>query len=320
VRLKDGPPVELRQLRYFLVVSEELHFRRAAERLYMAQPPLSLAIKRLEEALGVQLFNRTSRAVTLTKAGRAFADEARKVLATVDLAVAEAQRAAGGDPNLQIGCTPYLPTDVIVRFLYGLHKREPRVRPQIKHLLAFEQEQRLRRGELDLGIFPTDKSFGKLGMEPLVAAAPLSAVLMPGHPLAEKTLLGPADLAGETLVSYHKAVNPPFAAWLNELEGLGYRFRGLYEAGSDSRDVILAVAAGAGVALFPSSSLDVGDVGTIVVSRPLDPPLLMPETVVAWRTRPPAHLRALIPEVRELARGLREGTGDLARAGTLPDV
>jgi DNA-binding transcriptional LysR family regulator len=299
------------------VVSEELHFRRAAERLYMAQPPLSLAIKRLEEALGVQLFTRTSRAVALTNAGRAFAEEARKVLATVDLAVAEAQRAAGGDPNLQIGCTPYLPTDVAVRFLSGLHEREPRVRPKITHLLAFEQEERLQRGELDFGIFPTDKSFGKLGMEPLAPPAPLAAVLMPSHPLAKKTVLGPADLAEETLVSFHQAVNPTFAAWLNELERLGYRFQGLYEAGSDSRDQILAVAAGAGVALLTTTALESGDAGTIVVSRPLDPPLQMPETVVAWRSRPPAHLRALIPGVRELARGLRDGTGDPARAGTL---
>src|SRR6266508_1338457 len=146
--------IELRHLRYFVMVSEELHFRRAAERLYMAQPPLSQAIRQLEEQLGVQLLDRTSRVVTLTEAGRVFAEEARKLLSGVELAVAAARRAGGGVLSLQIGFPPYLPTEPLVRFLDGLHEREPRVRPEVRHLFAFEQVGRLQRGELDLGIFP----------------------------------------------------------------------------------------------------------------------------------------------------------------------
>jgi DNA-binding transcriptional LysR family regulator len=91
--LTSAANVELRHLRYFLAVFEELHFGRAAARLHMAQPPLSQAIRKLEEELGVQLLQRTSRVVRATDAGRVFAEEARKVFACLDRAVSEARRA-----------------------------------------------------------------------------------------------------------------------------------------------------------------------------------------------------------------------------------
>jgi len=80
----------------------------------------------------------------------------------------------------------------------------------------------------------------------------------------------------------------------------------VYETGTDTRDRILAAAEGRGVALLPGSTRVIADAGPIVVRRPLDPPLTMPDTVVAWRTHPPAQLRALTDEIRELARVLRE--------------
>ena len=116
-----------------------------------------------------------------------------------------------------------------------------------------------------------------------------------------------ADADHETLVTFEQAAMPPLAAWVHEeLARAGYRFRGLYETGIDTRDRILAAAAGHGVALLPGSTRVIADAGPIVVRRPLDPPLTMPDTVVAWRTRPPAQLRALTKEIRELARALRE--------------
>jgi DNA-binding transcriptional LysR family regulator len=95
---------ELRQLRYFIAVAEELNFSRAAKRLRMAQPPLSVAIRHLEQEIGTRLFHRTSREVRLTDAGNAFLDGARRTLAEVEAAVSVAQRAAAGETGrLRVG-------------------------------------------------------------------------------------------------------------------------------------------------------------------------------------------------------------------------
>ena len=101
-------PVDLRQLRYFVAVAEELHFGRAAERLHMSQSPLSRAIRELERELGVVLFVRTTRHVELTPAGTALLDRSRRALAEIDAAVDEARRAAKpGESTLTIGFTPF---------------------------------------------------------------------------------------------------------------------------------------------------------------------------------------------------------------------
>jgi DNA-binding transcriptional LysR family regulator len=291
------------------MVSEELHFGRAAERLFMAQPPLSMAIRRLEEELGVQLFTRTSRAVALTDAGRVFAAEARKLLAAVEFAVEEARHAGGAGSQLRLGYAPYLPLEFLLRFLDALHTHDLRLQPQIKHLVALEQIQRLQRGELDLGIFPSAGSLPKLQTEPLFPGEQLAVYLAPNHPLVKKPMLNPDDLAPETLVSVWQAADPPLATWLQEqMEQAGYHFSGLHEAGTDTRDWILEVATGRGLALLPNSARETADTGSTVVRRLLNPALTMPDTVVAWCTHPSARLRAPPKQIRELARALRATT------------
>ena len=114
--LRSPPGIEARHLRYFLAVFEELHFGRAAESLYMAEPPLSQAIRKLEDNLGLPLFERTSRAVSPTEAGRIFAEHARRVLAGLDLAVAEARRAGALETDLRIGCVHDLPLNACFGF------------------------------------------------------------------------------------------------------------------------------------------------------------------------------------------------------------
>lgn len=299
--------VELRHLRYFLAVFEELHFGRAAARLRISQPPLSQAIRKLELELGVQLFERTSRMVSATEAGRVLAGEARKVLAGFDTAVAETRRAGGAASPLRIGCVPHLPIQNLLRFLGALHDRDPSTRVQVTHLNFLEQVRALAASELDLGIFPESDGELQIETEALFSGEKLAAFLPPDHPLAEKQVLGPSDLRSQTLVIFPREANPALQDRLLALvEEVGYRFAAVREAGGlNPRDVMLAAADGRGVALGPFSLQDVSDVGGIVIRRQLDPSLSMPDTVVAWRANPPGQLKEKLAVAQEVARELR---------------
>jgi DNA-binding transcriptional LysR family regulator len=303
----------LRHLRYFLAVSEELHFRRAAERLHIAQPPLSQAIRKLEDELGVSLLRRTSRVVTLTDAGRAFAEQARSVLAGLDLAVAEARRAGGAGSALRIGCAPQLPIQLLLRFLGALHERESTVSTQVVNLLALEQVRRLRDGDLELGIFSYVEDFEGLELEPLFAGEPLAAFLRPDHPLAERDVVRAGDVSDQQGVVFPRAAGPALHDWLlAAFAGSGYHFASTREAGGvASRDLLLAVAGGLGIAFLPASLAHVGQAAhQIVTHLPLDPPLRMPETVIAWRVSPPRRLESRLAMARAIARELRDSDLD----------
>src|SRR3954462_9211324 len=186
--------IELRLLRYFLAVAEEGHFGRAAKHLHISQPPLSQAIRKLESRLGVELFRRGSRGVTLTDAGAAFAEEVRKVLAGVDVAVAEARRAGGAQSALRIGAAAYIQLEPLHRFVAALRERHPTSHAEVARLPALEQQRRLRDGRLALGLFPeTDDQHG-LRREPLLPEEPLAAFMARDHPLASNDAITPGDL------------------------------------------------------------------------------------------------------------------------------
>ena len=299
--------VELRHLRYFLAVSEELHFGRAAERLHIAQPPLSQAIRKLEGELGVRLLERTSRVVSVTPAGAVFAELARKVLADFEVAVAEARR-AGGASAFRIASLPHLPIELLLSFLDALSDRNLAYQPHVTHLPSLEQVRRLRAGELELGVFHDPGEIEGLEREPLFPGEPLAAFLPEGHPLAERSILGPEDFRDHVLI-VSRGVNPALHdRWLGLIEQAGYHFRSMHDAGGmDGRDVILAVAEGLGTGLEPFSLAEVGGAGGLVVRRHIDPPIRMPDTVVVWRADPPPQLRTVLADVRTVARRLRAG-------------
>ena len=307
-RLSSGIAIELRHLRYFLAVFEELHFGRAAERLHMAQPPLSQAIRKLEQELGVQLLARTSRVVTATEPGRVFAEEARKVFAALDHAVLEARLAGGLGTALRIGCIPSLPIERLLRFLAGLQTQAPEGQTRVTHLPFLEQVRLLRSGELDIGLFHDAGEYPDLEVEPLFPGEHLAVLLPPDHALAAKQAIGPDDLREDMLVGAQRSANPPlYDRTLALLEDADYTFRGIREAGgSNERDLMLGVADSHGVAIAPFSLVDVSEAGAIVIRRPLVPTLSMPDTVVAWRRDPPPHLEARLAVVRSVARELRQ--------------
>ena len=297
---------------------EELHFGRAAERLRMSQPPLSQAIRKLESELGVQLPDRTTRVVAPTEAGRVLAREARKTLASFDLAVAEARRAGDADHTLRIGCVPELPMARLQHFLGALREHIGDYEAEITHLPTLDQVRRLQRGELDLGIFHHAGEPYDIETEPLFAGEPLAALLPTSHRLSAKPALGPTDLEEEVLATFPREVNPRLHdGLLSMIRDAGYRFRGVREVGGPNRrDQMAAAALGLGVAIGPFSTLENVEAEPMVVHRPLDPPLLMPDTVLAWRANPPRELGAVLAAAREVARGLRQASGETPPEGS----
>jgi DNA-binding transcriptional LysR family regulator len=253
----------------------------------------------------------------LTEAGRAFAEQARSVLARFDLAIAEARRAGGVDSTLRVGCAPQLPIQPLLRFLGGLHAQEPRSPTQVVHLIAREQVRRLRDGELELGIFSYVEDFTGIEMEQLFAGEPLAAFVPSHHPLAAHDVVRASDVRNQPGVIFPREANPALHDWLmSSFSEAGYEFTSIREAGGvQARDLLLAVASGLGVALLPESLDDVSPAGDIVARRPLEPPLRMPETVIAWRSSPPPQLQSRLATAGDIARELRDRDREAADIG-----
>jgi DNA-binding transcriptional LysR family regulator len=188
---------ETRELAYFLAVAEELHFGRAAERLGIAQPALSRSVARLERRLGVGLFERTSRSVALTAAGRVLAEDARNALDAVSAAARRAQRAGAARPQLELaikvgGDAGRLPD------LLAAYQREPDVLP-VHVIFAADRAALLRDGRADVALLydPIDDLRG-FDTQPLITDPPI-AVLPAAHPLAGRTAIRLEELRSETV-------------------------------------------------------------------------------------------------------------------------
>jgi DNA-binding transcriptional LysR family regulator len=320
--LSLSPGIEFRHLRYFLAVYDELHFGRAADRLHIAQPPLSQAIRKLETELGAQLLERTSRAVRPTAAGHVFADEARKVLTSLDFAVTETQRVGRGSAAIRVGCVTYVPSRRLQDFLSELRGRDNALRAEVIHLLGLEQVGRLRAGDLDLGVFAHAEDYEGLDWVRLFPGEYLNAFLPESHELASRPVLTPGDFWSETLLTYPRSANPVFYDSVSRLlEDSGYRFARRHETNTDPLDVFHAVAGGLGVALAPVSFEAMSlVVARELVSVPLDPPLQYPDTIVAWRADPPRDLASRLGAVREAASELFRTTSLQHPVGPGPAV
>lgn len=298
--------IELRHLRYFLAVVEHMHFGHAAEQLHISQPPVSRAIRQLEDELDVQLLERGQGGVSTTDAGKVFAEQAREIVARMDLAIAEARRAGGVASTLRVGSLDILPLERVQRFLNSLRQREPALEVAISHVPSREQVKRLRERALDLGIFTYAEDHQEIETHPLFAGEAIEALVRRDHHLAERRVLGPDDLRGEALITGPRALNPPlYDRFLALLEESGYSFRSVHQLDATSpRDLVLAVAAGDGVMLRPLSLRAVDEAGINVIRCALDPEPTFPDTVIAWRSNSPHHLGRILSVAREIAAEL----------------
>lgn len=200
--------MKLHFLRYFLVLAEELHFGRAAHKLAITQPPLSTAIKSLENELGVQLFVRDSKHVELTPAGLAFLDEARHVLGRLDRASSMARMAASGiRGRLDVGVTGSLLYREIPAMVRAFHAEMPEVSLVLKEMSTADQLDELIRGRLDIGFLnaatvPAQLKSMALGNDEFVLCIPEN------HPKASRRSVDLKDFAQEPFVMFSREVAP----------------------------------------------------------------------------------------------------------------
>ena len=245
--------MELRHLRYFVAVAEELHFGHAAARLHMAQPPLSMQIKQLESEIGFRLFQRTNRKVELTQAGALLLDDVRELLAELDRSVASAKRVARGEAGwLGIGFVGSATYAVLPAALQRFREEHPDVELVLRELVSAKQAQALREGRIHVGL--ARPAIGEDGFESeVILNERLVAALPDSHPLAKNRRLRIEDLAREPFILFPQNPKPSYADFvLGICEQAGFVPRIVQEA-AEMHTAIGLVAAGLGVTLVPGS-------------------------------------------------------------------
>lgn len=245
--------IELRHLRYFLAVGEELHFGRAAERAGVAQPALSQQIKRLEAEVGTPLFLRTTRAVELTAAGEALRPHALRALAEVEEGTRAAERASRGEiGHLTVGFIETAAGALIPAAVRRFRAERPDVALTLRELAVDVQLQDLRSGKLDVGIVRPPIDSEDLVVE-AVAEDRLLAAVPATHPLAGRRRISATTLAGEPLIALAREVVPGlYDQVIALLAGQGATAQITQEATS-IQAVLGLVAAGLGITVLPAS-------------------------------------------------------------------
>jgi DNA-binding transcriptional LysR family regulator len=263
--------MELRHLRYFVAVAEELSFTRAAARLHIGQPPLSQQIQALEAQLGAQLLERSKRWVRLTEAGKLFLADARAILAHAEQAAVTARRAQRGEAGeLRVGFTFSTPfTPLFAKVIKQYRQRYPHVALTLHEMATLHQLQAIEARQLDLGFIRTPEVTvpDSVALHTL-RTDPLLLILPSDSPLAHKRKVKVRDLAGVPFVMYPKEAGTGIYYQIFRLcRAAGFVPHIAMEAGEAST-IIGLVAAGIGVSVLPSPFRSIHMEG--VVYRPLD--------------------------------------------------
>lgn len=202
--------LDARQLRYFVAVAEELSFSRAAKRLHLSQPPLSYAIKQLEESLGAPLFLRNSRHVELTAAGRAFYKEALFLLRrNADVAGLVARIHAGLQGQIKIGFVGSMLYRKLPEVLKRCKDRYPGIEHALLEMNSAEQIELVERGGIDIGFIHANPVPETVSAEALIVE-PFSICLPASHPLADQSTIELIDLANEEFIFFSRAFSPVY--------------------------------------------------------------------------------------------------------------
>jgi DNA-binding transcriptional LysR family regulator len=270
-----------RKLRYFVAVAEELHFGRAARRLNVSQPPLSVQIRALEDELGAPLFTRDRRNVELTEAGRILLAEARKILHQLEQARVMVQRAGRGEiGRLAIGFITPVEYNVLPNLLEEFRRRYPDVVMTLRETMSDQQLIELDSGTLDIGLLsapvdrPTIESRG-IWRERVVLAVPAH------HAFARLASIPLRKLANEQFIMFPRSIAPAlYDDVLQFCRRGGFSLKIVQEA-AQSQTIISLVSAGIGLAILPSSIQGLRRAG--VTYRPFREQSPSVETVIAYR-------------------------------------
>jgi|SRR5215472_5172844 len=300
--------MELRQLRYFIAVAEELHFTRAAARLHIAQPPLSQQIRQLERELRTPLLRRTSRHVELTTAGEAFLVEARKAVAQSERA-ARVARQVGDRPGgpLELGFVDSSLYGYVPQLLRQFRQERPDVHVRMRELSSGQQVVALQRGTLHLGLLRPTRGGPHLVMEE-IGRERLVVVMPNDHPLRRLEEVAAHDLRGVPFVFFQRSVAPGLHDLLMGLfRGAGFRPL-IAEEASEGHTIVGLVAAGLGISLVPETLRHVRRHD--VVYRPLADGSAWVAMCIGWRRDDRSDEVAAFVAAARTARG----------RGVLPDM
>lgn len=295
--------MEFRHLRCFTVLAKELHFGRAAQRLAMTQPPLSLNIQQLEASVGARLFERNSRGVALTAAGAAFLPRALALLEQAALAAHEARDVGQGlAGQLHVGFAGTVLYRGLPQVLRRFGAAHPKLRLVLRELSSSEQLVELVHDRLDAGFVHTTRvpaGFSQI----LVSSQPFMACLPSSHPLAGEAVLPLAKLQGEAFAIVMRAVSPDYHdRILAACADAGFEPSLHFEL-RHWLSVVSVIAQGLGVALVPAALRQAGLPGVVFV--PLAQPLAPYDTHCLWRTgrdhAAPGALGAFLAVVQKAA-------------------
>lgn len=278
--------MDLRQIKYFVALSEELSFTRAAKKLHVSQPPLSFQIASLETELGTRLFDRTSRNVQLNDAGKAFLPHAQSVLARLAEAVLHVQRVAAGlEGRVQVGLTGSHFFGPFPRFIHRFRSLRPAVQVVLQEMTPNEQLAALQDARLDLCVSRNAMNNHSQMSAQLLWRDPIVVALPPGHTLASRKKLSLGDLKHEDFVSL-KLDSSPFASSLfKACVAHGFAPK-IVQQVVELPAALNLVAAGLGVALMPSSlaQLQKGGVHICSLKQSSDINKLNGDVYLLWRT------------------------------------
>lgn len=273
---------ELRLLRYFVTVAEERHFGRAAQRLHIAQPPLSQQIQKLERQLGTELIDRSRRPIELTDSGRALFDEARLALTHAERAFAAARRAATGQlGQLRIGALQAAVDGVLPYVMRAHRRRFPDVTLELSESSSTDQIAQLVSHRIDVGVLRGPVDEPSLTIQPLIDD-PLAAVVWEDHPLAEQEQIEPGLLAHEPMVLWARAAAATTYGDVVELCRMYDIEPPVIDEVPRIQTILALVASGSGIALLPTSFINLSRNGVRFV--PLQGRLPHRPLALAWRS------------------------------------